>query len=70
MAEYPAGGLEYHAINIIAQGRNTHAKESHRHTSNRHGMARRFTHSLFSYSIPAGITSGHTDRGKTGGRIS
>lgn len=52
------------------EGRNTHAKGSHRHTSNRHGMARRFTHSLFAYSIPAWITSGHTDRGKTGGRIS
>lgn len=52
------------------EGRNTHAKGSHRHTSNRHGMARRFTHSLFSYSISAGITSGHTDRGKTSGRIS
>ena len=56
------------------EGRNTHAKGSHRHTSNRHGMARRFTHSLFSYfipvSIPAGIPSGHTDRGKTSGRIS
>lgn len=48
----------------------THAKGSHRHTINRHGMARRFTHSLFSYSIPAGITSGHTDRGNTSGRIS
>ena len=47
-----------------------YTKGSHRHTSNRHGMARRFTHSLFSYSIPARITSGHTDRGKTSGRIS
>lgn len=27
-------------------------------------------HSLFAYSIPAWITSGHTDRGKTSGRIS
>lgn len=32
--------------------RYTHAKGSHRHTSNRHGMARRCTHSLFSTSIP------------------
>lgn len=27
MAEYPAGGLEYHAINIIAQGRKEHTRQ-------------------------------------------
>lgn len=27
MAEYPAGGLEYHATNIIAQGRKEHTRQ-------------------------------------------
>lgn len=69
------GGLSWLNIRLGARischkHYSTGKEGTHRHTSNRHGMARRFAHSLFSYSIPAGITSGHTDMGKTSGRIS